>query len=61
MNPINLDAVIEAVREDNCVGFCTECGADQAGVEPDAEGYRCGSCGALAVKGAELILMEMGL
>ncbi len=27
-------------------GFCTDCGAEADGVEPDAEGYECESCGA---------------
>lgn len=39
-------------------GFCTECGAEAHGIEPDAEGYRCEACGALAVCGCEALLFD---
>lgn len=39
------------------VGFCLACGETQSGVEPDARQYRCESCGARKVYGAE----ELGL
>ena len=38
-------------------GFCIACGADAEGVEPDAERYECGVCGARAVYGAEELLL----
>lgn len=34
-------------------GFCIACGHKQHGVEPDAEAYRCESCGESKVYGAE--------
>ena len=34
-------------------GFCTACGADACGVEPDARRYVCEACGEKAVYGAE--------
>jgi hypothetical protein len=35
-------------------GICLECGEwSFGGVEPDAEGYKCSDCGAMAVMGAE--------
>ncbi len=40
-------------------GVCLECDAydEYAGCEPDAEGYECGDCGAMAMMGAETALM----
>jgi len=40
-------------------GFCTDCGAEADGVEPDAEGYECESCGAHAVCGAEDLFIRI--
>ena len=42
---------------DGDTGFCTSCGAEQLGVEPDAEGYTCECCGESAVSGAEQLLL----
>lgn len=50
--------IVRAVESGESIGFCTSCGADQLGVEPDAEGYRCEACGESAVKGAENLLLE---
>jgi predicted RNA-binding Zn-ribbon protein involved in translation (DUF1610 family) len=38
-------------------GFCTACGAEAEGVEPDARKYRCAACGAMAVYGAEELVV----
>ena len=54
---ISIDRVMEAIEEDDCVGFCTACGAEQGGCEPDAHEYECESCGACKVYGAEELLM----
>ena len=54
---IPLEQVIEAVSRDENRGFCLDCGADKDCVEPDAREYRCDSCGAFRVFGAEEILM----
>lgn len=40
-------------------GFCVKCGAEAFGVEPDARQYECESCGALAVYGAEELLIRV--
>jgi hypothetical protein len=48
-----------ALFADN-LGFCTECGMETDGVEPDAHDYHCGSCGMCAVFGLEELLI-MGL
>jgi hypothetical protein len=41
-------------------GFCLKCGAERGECEPDARKYKCESCGANAVYGAEEIVI-MGL
>lgn len=58
---LDFDRVLEAA-EASCfgldsTGFCTECGAESDGVEPDARGYKCDVCGAMAVCGAEWLLL----
>jgi len=55
---ITQDRVIAAVHEDDCIGFCIDCGAETSGVEPDAKGYPCDECGSNAVYGAEQLLFE---
>lgn len=40
-------------------GFCTACGADAEGCEPDAQKLRCESCGAMSVYGAEDLLIRI--
>jgi len=54
---ISIDKVIAAVQEDPNLGFCLACGEEAYGVEPDARGYECESCGANKVYGAEELLM----
>ncbi len=43
----------------NYDGFCTSCKDIEnfGGVEPDAEGYKCESCGKMTVMGIENALM----
>jgi len=55
---ITLERILAAVEEDEQIGFCTACGAEHYGVEPDARGYGCENCGALSVYGAEELLVE---
>lgn len=60
---ITLERVCEAVERahsslDN-PGFCTGCGAEAEGVEPDARNCRCESCGRPAVFGAEELLIRL--
>jgi hypothetical protein len=40
-------------------GFCTACGADADGCEPDASGYECEVCHERAVYGAEELLFSV--
>ena len=39
-------------------GVCTACEHIQDGCEPDAERYACENCGAEAVNGIDILLME---
>jgi len=54
-----MDAVKESMFDLSSPGFCTECGDDADGVEPDARKYKCGACGAMAVFGAEELLFHL--
>ncbi|SEA87551.1 hypothetical protein [Rubrimonas cliftonensis] len=54
---VSLDDLIDAAQHEDGVGFCLDCGAENHGVEPDAERYPCESCGALKVYGAEQIAL----
>lgn len=55
---LDMARVQEAVENDEQVGFCKACGAEQDGVEPDACSYECQACGEKKVYGAAEILME---
>jgi hypothetical protein len=57
MSMMSLERVIEAVGEDGRIGFCLKCGHEQGGCEPNAQNYKCESCGEHEVFGAERILM----
>lgn len=41
-------------------GVCLKCGEEQDGVETDARGYECDSCGKRAVMGADLVVIALG-
>ena len=59
MSPIDMKRVIEAVQTDELLGFCKDCGEESEDrVEPDARGYKCAACGAMAVYGAEELMLE---
>ena len=60
---INIEDVMDAVERsmsglDN-PGFCTACGAEADGVEPDAENYECHECGEHKVFGAEQLMFML--
>jgi DNA-directed RNA polymerase subunit RPC12/RpoP len=42
---------------ENYEEICLACGETQSGVEPDAEGYQCESCGSRRVIGFEQALL----
>lgn len=48
------------IAQEEYLGYCRDCGAERDCCEPDAENYKCESCGAFAVYGAEQLLI-MGL
>ena len=55
----SLDEIEEAMRSDESIGWCAECGAEHACIEPDAENYHCTDCGAHAVRGCQEWLFEV--
>ncbi len=58
---VTLDVIAELVELDDNLGICLSCGEVQEGVEPDAERYRCESCGRHSVYGAEQALLLAGV
>ena len=59
------DKVVDIAMEllssgEDTTGVCVKCGEDQCGVEPDASGYKCESCGERSVMGAEEIILTFG-
>tara|TARA_Y100000310_G_scaffold297893_1_gene331300 strand:+ start:5350 stop:5544 length:195 start_codon:yes stop_codon:yes gene_type:complete len=60
MTNLNLDDIITTCITNNDTGFCTECGNEQSGVEPDARKRECESCGEEKVYGAEELLIMNG-
>ena len=54
---LTMKRVLAAAKRDDYSGFCTACGAHAHGVEPDARGYTCESCGADKVYGAEELVL----
>jgi len=60
LSKLDLDEVMEAAEADDGIGFCTACGEQAEGVEPDACEYDCDCCGAEGtVYGAEELLLMM--
>jgi len=64
MHPtVTLDRITTAVERQMTTlddpGFCTACGAEAGGVEPDARRYECESCGSHAVYGAEELFIRL--
>lgn len=53
------ERLIDAVRADDCIGFCVLCGEEAQGVEPDARKYECEACGEKGVYGAEELLFHV--
>lgn len=62
---ITMERLLDAVERQSSSldnpGFCTQCGEEQGGCEPDARRYKCEACGEMAVYGAEELLMRVGL
>ena len=49
--------LLEAIENDENIGYCVTCGAEAYGVELDACSYPCDSCGKRKVYGAETLLL----
>ena len=59
---VTLEQVLEAIQQDDCLGFCLACGEQAYNVEPDARRYVCEGCGKRQVYGAEeLLIMGIGI
>lgn len=56
---VPIEQVMQAVEDDDYIGFCAECGHEQDGCEPDARNYTCEECGKNTVFGAEELLIYM--
>lgn len=54
---VSLAVIMSAIEDGGYVGFCTACGAEHEGCEPDAREYPCESCGEKKVYGAEELLI----
>lgn len=58
---VTLEQIMEAIEQDDNLGFCLACGSEASGVEPDAREYECETCGQRKVYGAEeLLIMTAG-
>jgi predicted RNA-binding Zn-ribbon protein involved in translation (DUF1610 family) len=57
---LTIDKLIEAVQQDDNIGFCIKCGEEHFSVESDARKYECDNCGEMAVYGA-LEILFMGV
>ncbi len=56
---VSADDIIAACEQDDNLGFCIACGAEQSGVEPDARKYPCEACGERKVYGAQELLLRI--
>ncbi len=55
---IDPDHLLSVIESDEPMGFCTACGLDHYGIEPDARKYQCEECETPTVYGApELLIM----
>ena len=55
----HVDAILRAVKEDDNLGFCIDCGEQADCVEPDACSCTCESCGQPYVFGIEELLLHL--
>ena len=54
---VSNEELTEMMFEGN-YGICRKCGEFKDGVEPDADGYKCDSCGSMSVVGLEFAVIE---
>ena len=57
---VTLERVVQATKDEmfgtENPGFCVDCGSEQDGCEPDAQGIVCEECGHPSVHGAAELL-----
>ena len=53
------DVILQAIEDDDNLGFCTNCGMEHYSCEPDARDYDCEDCETDSVYGAEEILFHL--
>ena len=58
MSNLKIERVLEVAEADECLGFCTRCGAEIEGVEPKVRNYPCPTCGSETVSGTEELLVN---
>ncbi len=58
---LTLDRIIEAVQDDEYIGFCLSCGEIVAPLEPDARKCHCDHCDSDMAYGAEELLIMFGI
>ncbi len=56
---LSMRKIMAAAERNDGTGFCTACGAEAEGCEPDAREYECEICGERKVYGAEELLISM--
>ena len=56
---LSQEQVLAAIARGEYTGICKACGEEVEGVEPDASGGECESCGQMEVYGAEECLMSL--
>lgn len=60
MHPnVTMERIVEAIKQDNNIGFCVACGEERSQVEPDARKLPCDCCGEKEVYGAEELLLSL--
>lgn len=56
----DLETIIDAVEQDGYdLGYCTNCGTEYDGIEPDAKDYMCEYCCEMGVFGVDVILQHI--
>lgn len=58
---VSLDVIIEAVESGANLGFCTNCGNQACGIEPNTRNMECEVCENYTVFGAEELLIAAAI
>jgi hypothetical protein len=57
-NDLDFGNLLDFARNEN-TGLCVSCGSIQYNVEPDAQNYKCESCGERRVCGIEMVVLSL--